>query len=241
MSQVNTAVEMTDLDDLESLLSSIQEDVVEVKDFVDLEIKEADITDIMDDIESIEADLDEIDSMELESKPAVVIEKASERVVTVAVETPKVKAKSAPRVDSTDLRSLVNAQDSFILDAEIGESESYGVDFEAIKIVKVRDKLANVVQFMSGSRSLSRYTLETVKFLINNPNTTKQGLTNNFLDLGLAIGTASSQSGQMTRLLPTSHIANIIGSTVTLNETSVIVAMVAASMTTEVINELEEA
>jgi hypothetical protein len=229
---MNTAMK-SDLD-LDSLLDEIQD--VDG----DTEIKET-----TKKVQKLDAEIKK-PATKLKGKKAPAESKASAPVVKetapVVKETaPVVQEKKEPKEpkekrvtmhqSTSDILAygLTVMPDNFTADASITPSEDSRKEFlqslEAVPIVKVREKLVNLINFVAHGATLSRYSLATIKLLDEKGAITKAEISNNFLDIGVKIGTASSQSGQMSKLLLVAKIATFEDGRFVANPDSIIAEM----------------
>lgn len=214
----NAAIDYDDLDGLDDLISDVQNEAVESE-------AKADSKEDFESLEAISDELAEVEEM-----------KVSHPVKIEPPKTAKKKASSTSRFANGDSlvsfgETLFNASAPLLLvaeDADLTPEEATSqnlTSIDAVKAVKVREKLANLLAWMRGDKSLSRYTEHTIKQIILKEEMTKADVCNSLLDLGLKMGTASSQAGQMTHILQVMKIAELKGGKFVLNPDSTIVSM----------------
>lgn len=216
MAKSNAAVK-DEFADLDALIDSSQEEVAPEQ--------EETVVSSVDELEDIEQELQEDDD-------APVVEPV--KVTNTKKDGGKKKA-SAPRVsvNTQDLKALGESlfDDTNMLllttddDTTVKQTQENVARFDEVQPVKVREKLANVMMWVAGKKKLSRYTEETLKLLAKNKTLSKADIRNGLLDCGVAIGTASSQAGQMSHILVATKVATESAGKFELNTGSVIMAL----------------
>lgn len=228
MSKTEAIVENTETDELDALLSSIDNDEI-------AELSTDAIASASD--EAIDDVLDEIAIEETEAP------------VEAAPKTSKTKAKEdAPKstglVGSEAIIARLggeeNAKQFFCLDALI-DTDKAAIEarmtstLETIDTLakKVKEKAVNTFAFVAGKTTLSVYTCYVLDLLNKDDDIETKDLVEVYLARPYSIGTARAQANQMLQLLPALQIAEKVGKCgLKLNPNSVIFAHYIASKTT---------
>lgn len=237
----NTAEQIEDFDELDALINDAQMDAEPAKD---VKADEAEPV-VVEEVESEDVDHALLEDINDDLEEADSVEAVEDAPITVTPKPAKKKKASAPRFSTgaslVEFGSKMFDKDKPLLltvdDAAADDTEQVSNDnlaaFNTVSAVKVREKLANLMMWISGQKSLSKYTMATFQALIKQGEMSKADVRNNLLDLGLSVGTASSQAGQMTHLLKVTKIATVESGKFKFNEDSVIAAMLTPEETTE--------
>lgn len=260
----NTAANIEEFDELEAMLQDMQDDVISDVEEAESTIEDIDLDELSDDLDeaetvessielkvplkkqeaAVEAEL--LDDIEEDAVEAEKLEPEKEKV-----EPKKTKAKktSSPRFDKAASlvecgKLLFNDSNPFLLVADDADetadevTESNLERLDGVKPVKVREKLANAMAFLAQGKTLSRYTRAALELALSKEEFTKADVTNQLLDQGVAMGTASSQSGQMTHVLTCLKVAEFKGGKFVTNPDSILLSMI--SLPAEVEGDSEE-
>lgn len=246
----NNAAEIEEFDELEAMLSDMQDDVApeeveQVDATADIDLDE--LSDDLDEAEQVESTI-QLKVPKKASTDKEEIEEADfeevEPVSTEKVEKKKPKKTSAPKfVASGSLidygQKLFDNDKPLLLvldDADEAPETATKANLEAIdavKPVKVREKIANALAWVSQGKTLSKYTKATFELVKSKGEVTKADVTNHLLDQGVNLGTASSQSGQMSHILTSLKVATFDGSKFKANPDSLLLQMLSVSEESE--------
>lgn len=258
----NTAKDIEEFDELEAMLSDMQDDVSP-----EIEVEEIDATADID-LDELSDDLDEAEEIESTIQLQVPAKKKVEETAEsedepvteddepvksepVAKKTKKVSAPKfvasgslvefGEKLFDKDKPLLLTVDDADVSPDVITASNLACID--AVKPVKVREKLANALAWVAQGKTLSKYTRATFELVKSKGEVSKADVTNHLLDQGVNIGTASSQSGQMTHILTSLKIATLVGNKFKVNPDSIILQMLgtADEATTEESEEVSKA
>lgn len=242
----NTAAEIEEFDELEAMLSDMQDDVApkettEVDATADIDLDE--LSDDLDEAEQVESAIQlQVPAKKTANKAVEddeeVEEADFEEVKPETAEKPKTKPKkaSAPKfVASGSLvefgEKLFDKDKPLLLTVDDADESPDSVTtanlnaIDAVKPVKVREKLANALAWVAQGKTLSKYTRATFELVKSKGEVSKADITNHLLDQGVNLGTASSQSGQMTHILTSLKIATLESNKFKVNPDSVILQM----------------
>lgn len=232
----DAAINFNDIDDLDDFLDDVQEDVVQNKPVQKVTADESETgIELLDDIE------EELTESEKEPQDDIAPIKVTKEDAEKAKAAAKSSSSRGSSVTSThDLKllgdSLFDAEKRpFLLSITDNDADSDDniALFDTVKPVKVREKLANVMLWMAGNKSLSRYTALTFDFLAEKGEASKAEVRNHLLDNGVSLGTASSQAGQMTHILNVTKFAPMTGGVFKLNHDSVILGLLGGDEDTD--------
>ncbi len=247
----NNAAKIEEFDELEAMLSDMQDDIApeeveQVDAIADIDLDE--LSDDLDEAEQVESTIQLQAPKKAASKKDEEIEEADfeevEPVSTEKVEKKKPKKTSAPKfVASGSLidygQKLFDNDKPLLLvldDADEAPETVTKANLEAIdtvKPVKVREKIANALAWVSQGKTLSKYTKATFELVKSKGEVTKADVTNHLLDQGVNLGTASSQSGQMSHILTSLKVATFDGSKFKANPDSLLLQMLSVSEESE--------
>lgn len=206
------------LDELEDVV--IEDEVVEVEE----EILEADALDA-EDVAVLEADIARTE-LYAEAETGAAVEP-----VVITESTPKkARATKAPKAP----KGPAIVRDLAALPADVfAFSEEPGLDPEVHKAavisakpaqIKIAEKFENLFVSIANKRTPNVYTARAFEFLVTKETITTGDLVGHFKGLGYTEGTARSQAGQIMSLFSTVGIAKRAGSTLVLDQNSVIAA-----------------
>ena len=236
----NNAVEIEEFDELEAMLSDMQDEVapeVKVEELdatADIDLDE--LSDDLDEAEEVESTIQlqapkkaaAIDDEDIEIEDAEIIESKPVEKKAKKASTPKFVASGS----LSDYGQLLFNKDKPLFLTIDDASESPDVvttanlnAIDAVKPVKVREKLANALAWVAQGKTLSKYTKATFELVKSKGEVTKADVTNHLLDQGVNLGTASSQSGQMTHMLTSLKVATFEGGKFKANPDSIILQM----------------
>lgn len=211
---VNTAID-AELDELDAFLTEA-DNVEETKEPIDLKVEKADV-----DLEAIEDDLATADEVEVEQP------------IETKKATKKAQKKKAPVARFTSTDSLVEFGNKLLAGGDMKLDVAANDDtaqclarLDEIKVVKVREKLANLLSWAVQGKALSRYTAITMNMVSKAEGPiSKADIRNNLLDANVKLSTASSQAGQMTHILTAAQIVNEVNGQFEVNENSTLLGL----------------
>jgi hypothetical protein len=249
MKDAKTENAVDSLDDLDDFFEVLQSEEVGAKEAksAKVETQNLDLSELDAEIAEDDAAADPEDSIQIlkseksekdedkEEEEEIIVE---DKPVEVKVKKSKVAKRLSPSYSSA--HSLVDFGKSVLLGSElvlVSDETSTTEDnlqlFEDVKAVKVREKLANMLSWYAGTKTLSRYTATTLKLLIDKGEVTKADLRNNLMDI-VKPSTASSQAGQMSHILKATKVAIEKSGKFVANEDSVMLALMKESLKVEV-------
>lgn len=229
----NAAV-ASEIDELDALLSDVGAEVEAVSSQTVIEVSpEAVSIDELDAIEEIAEDLEEA-----ETKPVVTLSvpKESQNKGKATAKKASKSSTSVPKLTaSTNLveygQKLFNKEQPLMLTVDDGDLDALEATetnlkaLQEVKAVKAREKLANVLVWAAMGKTLSKYTRATLELAKSKEKFTKADVSNNLLDNGVSLSTASSQAGQMTHVLVALKIATLKGNEFVTNKDSTLLQL----------------
>lgn len=181
-------------------------------------------------VEVLASDAPSSETLDKKSKTARA--KAFKSTMTSSKKSEVLKEKLGEKLSETLILEVADAE----LDADTLKKQQDAM-LEAIDnlAVKVGEKAVNLISAVNGSSKLSIYTELAIKYAVANPKGfTITELAEHYQDQkangvkGYSVGTARSQSNQMSQLFSATKVAKLEGKLMVLNEDSLIVAAITA-------------
>ncbi|MER3820322.1 hypothetical protein J9A39_26660 [Klebsiella pneumoniae] len=244
---VQNAAKMSGVDEIDDLLSGLDDAIAKPVEAVADEVMNAsstgDLSSVLEELEieheSVKIEEPERDLIaEIVNEPAPELDaRSTETTGTDPTPLPSVASEPKPeeeqpkrqkakseRAPAKPRFKLEGKDESFYASAGL-ESESFTAAFEGAP-VKAKDKILNLLNWFNGGPEISVYTVIAMRYILD-ANT----VTSNIIKLALMsnpekpypLNTASTQAGQMMAVFPATGIATREGGNLTLNKESPIV------------------
>ena len=244
---VQNAAKMSGVDEIDDLLSGLDDAIAKPVEAVADEVMNAsstgDLSSVLEELEieheSVKIEEPERDLIaEIVNEPAPELDaRSTETTGTDPTPLPSVASEPKPeeeqpkrqkakseRAPAKPRFKLEGKDESFYASAGL-ESESFTAAFEGAP-VKAKDKILNLLNWFNGGPEISVYTVIAMRYILD-ANT----VTSNSIKLALMsnpekpypLNTASTQAGQMMAVFPATGIATREGGNLTLNKESPIV------------------
>lgn len=244
---VQKAAKMSGVDEIDDLLSGLDDAIAKPVEAVADEVMNAsstgDLSSVLEELEieheSVKIEEPERDLIaEIVNEPAPELDaRSTETTGTDPTPLPSVASEPKPeeeqpkrqkakseRAPAKPRFTLEGKDESFYVSAGL-ESESFTAAFEGAP-VKAKDKILNLLNWFNGGPEISVYTVIAMRHILD-ANT----VTSNSIKLALMsnpekpypLNTASTQAGQMMAVFPATGIATREGGNLTLNKESPIV------------------
>ncbi|WP_270494672.1 hypothetical protein [Citrobacter gillenii] len=244
---VQKAAKISGVDEIDDLLSGLDDAIAKPVEAVADEVMNASSTDDLSSVlealeiehESVKVEEPERDLIaEIVNEPAPELDARSTKTTgtdptplpSVASEPkpeeeqPKRQKAKSERAPAKSRFTLEGKDESFYATAGL-ESESFTAAFEGAP-VKAKDKILNLLNWFSGGPEISVYTVIAMRHILDantaTSNSIKLALMSN-PEKPYPLNTASTQAGQMMAVFPATGIATREGGNLTLNKESPIV------------------
>lgn len=219
-----------DLSELDSLLDDIEGSKVETTDGLF-----PDVYPVVDETAPKAVVKDAIKDTKPSVKEVIADAKTKERSETGTFKRRARAAGEATPYDAlaTRLGGVKALESNVVLTIEDAEKSPEDLNAEFKEVInglakKVGAKAVNLMAHLQGCAKLECYTEFAMKILLEEGKLERSDLVKRLVARPYSQGTANSQTGQIMQLLPALKIANKVGSTLELNNDSVIVAALKA-------------
>ncbi|MGS3912247.1 hypothetical protein ACEWJU_15380 [Escherichia coli] len=244
---VQKAAKMSGVDEIDDLLSGLDDAIAKPVEAVTDEVMNAsstgDLSSVLEELEieheSVKIEEPERDLIaEIVNGPAPELDaRSTETTGTDPTPLPSVASEPKPeeeqpkrqkakseRAPAKPRFTLEGKDESFYVSAGL-ESESFTAAFEGAP-VKAKDKILNLLNWFNGGPEISVYTVIAMRHILDTNTATSNSIKlalMSYPEKPYPLNTASTQAGQMMAVFPATGIATREGGNLTLNKESPIV------------------